>query len=458
MPLGIHTKIPSNKRSIFHDWHEDFSHLLSHFARGQSLFAPWLWLFLLSDGVATAKWLNEDERMGSVVPPREIIGMKIVIAPDSFKESLTAPDVATQIEAGFRQIFPDAHYVKLPVADGGEGTVEAMVAATNGQTIRVPVTGPLGDKIEAFYGLSGDGQTAVIEMAAASGLMLLDPPRRNPLLTTTYGVGELIRAALDQGARRFIVGIGGSATNDGGAGMAQALGVRLLDRDGRDLGFGGTHLDKLTRIDMTGLDARLQDCVIEVACDVDNPLIGPKGASAIFGPQKGATPEMVHQLDDNLAHYAAQIRAELGISVAELPGAGAAGGLGAAMHAFLRADLRPGVEIVMNAVGLDGAVADADLVITGEGRIDSQTVHGKTPIGVARIAKRHGKPVVGIAGCLSADADVVHDYGIDAIFSVIYQACTVEQALADAANNVRLAARNIAAAINLGGATIAKLP
>ncbi|MDR3436507.1 glycerate kinase [Telmatospirillum sp.] len=382
--------------------------------------------------------------------------MKIVIAPDSFKESLTALEVAMHIEHGFRQVFPDADYVKLPVADGGEGTVEAMVAATNGKIMHVAVTGPLGDKIEAFYGLCGDGRTAVIEMAAASGLMLLAPVRRNPLLTTTYGVGELIRAALDQGARRFIIGIGGSATNDGGAGMVQALGGRLLDRDGGDLGFGGKHLDRLTRIDITGLDARLQDCVIEVACDVDNPLIGPKGASAIFGPQKGATPDMVVQLDGNLAHYARKIQTELGVAVADLPGAGAAGGLGAAMHAFLKADLRPGVEIVMKAVGLEDAVADADLVITGEGRIDSQTVHGKTPIGVARVAKRHGKPVVGIAGCLSSDAGVVHDYGIDAIFSVIYKTCSVEQALAEAADNVRLAARNIAAAISLGGAMLNK--
>jgi glycerate 2-kinase len=375
--------------------------------------------------------------------------MKIVIAPDSFKESLSALQVATQIEAGFREIFPEAGYVKMPVADGGEGTVEAMVAATDGRIIRVPVTGPLGDPVEAFYGLTGDGQTAVIEMAAASGLMLLDPTRRNPLETTTFGVGELIRAALDQGARRFIIGIGGSATNDGGAGMVQALGVRLLDRNGCDLRFGGGHLDGLGRIDVTGLDPRIQECRIEVACDVDNPLIGPDGASAVFGPQKGASPAMVRLLDANLTHYAKQIQADLGIVVAELPGGGAAGGLGAAMFAFLGAELRPGVEIVTNAVGLDDIVADADLVITGEGRIDSQTIHGKTPIGVARVAKRHGKPVVGIAGCLSPDVGVVHAHGIDAVFSVLYQSCTVEEALAQASDNVRLASRNIAAVIGL---------
>lgn len=378
--------------------------------------------------------------------------MKIVIAPDSFKESLSALEVAKCIESGFREIFPDAEYRKLPVADGGEGTVEAMVAATGGETIRVPVTGPLGEQVEAFYGLTGDGGTAVIEMAAASGLALVEPRQRNPLKTTTFGVGELIRAALDRGARRFILGIGGSATNDGGAGMAQALGVRLLDGQGKDLGFGGGSLDGLSRIDTTALDPRLAQCRIEVACDVDNPLIGPKGASAVFGPQKGATPAMVRQLDANLAHYADIIQRDLGVAVAELPGAGAAGGLGAAMVAYLGADLRPGVDIVTNAVGLEPMVVDADLVITGEGRIDSQTIHGKTPIGVARVAKRHGKPVVGIAGCLTRDVAVVHAHGIDAVFSVLYRSCTVAEALAEAADNIRREARNIAAALQIGAA------
>ncbi|PWC45857.1 glycerate kinase [Azospirillum sp. TSO22-1] len=378
--------------------------------------------------------------------------MKIVIAPDSFKESLSALEVATHIESGIREVYPEAVCVKLPVADGGEGTVEAMVAATGGRTIRVPVTGPLGEPVNAFYGLTGDGRTAVIEMAAASGLMLVEPARRNPMATTTYGVGELIRAALDQGARRFILGIGGSATNDGGAGMVQALGVRLLDGRGRDIGFGGGCLDTLERIDAAGLDPRLAECRIDVACDVDNPLFGPAGASAVFGPQKGATPAMVRQLDANLGHYAAVIRCDLGVSVADVPGAGAAGGLGAAMVAFLGAELRPGVDIVTTAVGLDAVVADADLVITGEGRIDGQTIHGKTPIGVARVAKRHGKPVVGIAGCLTPDVGVVHAHGIDAVFSVLYRPCTVAEALAGAADNVRQAARNVAAAIRVGEA------
>ncbi|MCW2240595.1 glycerate kinase [Azospirillum canadense] len=376
--------------------------------------------------------------------------MKVVIAPDSYKESLSALDVATHIEAGFREVFPDATYLKVPVADGGEGTVEAMVAATGGTLIRKTVTGPLGEPVEAFYGMTGDGKTAVIEMAAASGLMLVEPARRNPLVTTTYGMGELILAALDQGARRFILGIGGSATNDGGAGMVQALGGRLIDATGRELGRGGGALSDLARIDVSGLDPRISEVRIDVACDVDNPLIGPNGASAVFGPQKGATPAMVAQLDANLAHYAAITREQLGIDMAQRPGGGAAGGLGASMFAFLGADLCPGVEIVTNAVGLDAIVAGADLVITGEGRIDSQTVHGKTPIGVARVARRHGKPVIGIAGSLGPDADAVHDHGIDAVFSVLNRVCTIEQALGGGEENLRQAARNVAAALQLG--------
>jgi glycerate kinase len=375
--------------------------------------------------------------------------VKIVIAPDSYKESLTALEVATEIEAGFREIFPHAEYIKLPMADGGEGTVAAMVAATGGKLVTVEVTGPLGEPVSACYGLTGDGKTAIIEMAAASGLSLVPPDLRNPLNTTTLGTGELIKATLDAGISHLIIGIGGSATNDGGAGMLQALGVRLLDHAGREIGFGGGQLANLNRIDISGMDARLKECRIEAACDVNNPLTGPKGASAVFGPQKGATPEMVAQLDGNLAHYAGVIDRDLGVQVDSVPGAGAAGGVGAALLAFFGAHLRPGIEIVVEAVGLDACVRDADLVITGEGRIDSQTIHGKTPIGVAAVAKRYGKPVIGIAGCLSTDVEVVHDYGIDAVFSVLSQACSVQEALAHAAVNVRSASRNIAATLKL---------
>ncbi|MBB2169249.1 glycerate kinase [Gluconacetobacter aggeris] len=372
--------------------------------------------------------------------------MKIVIVCDSFKESLPALQVADAIEDGFREIYPDATYVKLPAADGGEGTAESLVLATSGRMLTREVTGPLGAPVTAAFGILGDGRTAVVEMAAAAGLMLVPRDRRNPMTATTYGVGQLILGALDEGCRHVILGLGGSATNDGGAGMAQALGASLRDRDGVELPFGGGELARLARIDLSGLDARLAGCRIEVACDVDNPLTGPFGASSVFGPQKGATPEMVRLLDGALAGYADQIAAATGRAVDAVPGGGAAGGLGAAALAFLDATLRPGVEIVMEALGLDAIVADADLVITGEGRIDGQTVHGKAPIGVARVARRHGRPVIGIAGSLGADAARVHAHGIDAVFSVVNRPCTLEEALAEAAINVRVTARNVAAA------------
>ncbi|EOB2812522.1 TPA: glycerate kinase [Vibrio vulnificus] len=372
--------------------------------------------------------------------------MKIIIAPDSYKESLTAMDVAIAIEKGFKQVLPDAHYVKLPMADGGEGTVQSMVDATGGTIIEHTVIGPLGQNVDGFFGLLGEGKTAVIEMAAASGLHLVSPELRNPLITTTLGTGELIKAALDHGVEHIIVGIGGSATNDGGIGMAQALGIKLLDVHGNALGHGGGELAKLATIDCSQLDPRLAQVRLEVACDVDNPLCGPKGASAVFGPQKGATPEMVTILDKNLAHYAAIIKQQLGVDVRDMAGAGAAGGMGAALLGLLNAELRPGIEIVMDAVRLDEIVADADLVITGEGRIDSQTIHGKTPIGVARTAKKHGLPVIGIAGCLSADCGVVHEHGLDAVFAVVNRSVDLPTALAEAAENVELTARNVAAA------------
>jgi len=375
--------------------------------------------------------------------------MKIVIAPDSYKESLSALEVATQIEQGFREVFPDAHYVKLPVADGGEGTVEAMVAATQGEIIHVRVTGPLGDQVDGFFGLSGDKQTAFIEMAAASGLEMVRACDRNPLLTTSFGTGELIRSALDHGVKHCIIGIGGSATNDGGAGMVQALGGGLFDQQGRQIGYGGGQLDQLARIDISQLDPRIALCRFEVACDVTNPLTGAEGATAIFGPQKGATPAMITTLDAGLKHYAAIIKRDLDKEVEHIPGAGAAGGMGAGLQAFCGAELRKGIEIVTEALGLDAIVRDATLVITGEGRIDSQTIHGKVPIGVARVAKRYNKPVIGIAGSLTDDVGVVHQHGLDAVFSVLYEICTLDQALENAARNVRMTARNIAATIKL---------
>ncbi|WP_162062453.1 glycerate kinase [Vibrio taketomensis] len=375
--------------------------------------------------------------------------MKIVIAPDSYKESLSAMDVAIAIEQGFKQILPNAEYVKLPMADGGEGTVQSLVDATGGDIIEHVVTGPLGQTVTGFYGLLGDGKTAIIEMAAASGLHLVEPEKRNPMITTTFGTGELILAALDKGVEHIIVGIGGSATNDGGLGMAQALGIRLLDETGESLGFGGGELAKLHTIDMQAIDPRLAKIRLEVACDVNNPLCGEKGASQVFGPQKGATPQMVAQLDSNLAHYAEVIKQQLGHDVLNRPGAGAAGGLGAALMGLFNAELRPGIEIVMDAVNLLDIVADADLVITGEGRIDSQTIHGKTPIGVARTAKKHHVPVIGIAGSLTHDCGVVHEHGIDAVFSVVNGAVDLPTALAQAAQNIELTARNVAATLHM---------
>ncbi|HBZ17578.1 MAG TPA: glycerate kinase [Pantoea sp.] len=376
--------------------------------------------------------------------------MKIVIAPDSYKESLSALEVASAIEAGFREIFPEADYVKIPVADGGEGTVEAMVAATQGNIVRLTVTGPLGKPVDAFYGLSGDARTAFIEMAAASGLELVPAAQRDPLITTSFGTGELIKDALDRGVDHVIIGIGGSATNDGGSGMVQALGAHLLDEHGEQIAFGGGALPQLVRIDIEQLDPRITQCRFEVACDVTNPLTGDKGASAIFGPQKGATPALVQQLDQALAHYADIIHRDLDIDVLHIDGGGAAGGMGAALHAFCQAELRSGIEIVTEALGLAGQVKDADLVITGEGRIDSQSINGKVPIGVAKVAKLYHKPVIGIAGSLTADVGVVHQHGLDAVFSVLFSICSLEEALANAAQNVRLTARNVAATIKAG--------
>ena len=376
--------------------------------------------------------------------------MKIVIAPDSYKESLSALEVATAIEQGFREIWPDADYVKIPVADGGEGTVEAMVAATQGHLVHVDVTGPLGNTIQAFYGLSGDERSAFIEMAAASGLEQVPAGLRDPLKTTSWGTGELIRHALDAGVEHIIIGIGGSATNDGGAGMVQALGAKLLDTQNNDIAHGGAGLESLARIDISQLDQRLTACRIEVACDVTNPLTGEEGASAVFGPQKGATPEMISRLDRALTHYAQLIARDLDVNVLDLAGGGAAGGMGAALYAFCGALLRCGIEIVTDALHLDACVADADLVVTGEGRIDSQTIHGKVPVGVAKVAKRYNKPVIGIAGSLTADVGVVHEHGLDAVFSVIYTICTLDEALKNASDNVRMTARNVAATLKAG--------
>ncbi|MBT2692411.1 glycerate kinase [Bacillus sp. ISL-55] len=376
--------------------------------------------------------------------------MKIVIAPDSFKESLTALEAATAIENGMKKILPEASFVKVPMADGGEGTVQSLVDATGGKIITKIVTGPLGTPVEAFFGISGDEKTAVIEMAAASGLHLVPSGDRNPLITTTRGTGELIGAALDYGVEHIIIGIGGSATNDGGAGMARALGIMLLDSDGKEIGEGGGALNSLAGVNIAGLDKRLESVKIDVACDVDNPLTGKRGASHIFGPQKGATPEIVEELDNNLRHFADVIRKDLNKDIEHVSGAGAAGGLGGGLLAFLSAELKRGVDIVLEAAKLETHLQDADFVITGEGKIDGQTIFGKTPIGVAKTAKRHNVPVIAIAGNVASDSEVVHEHGIDAVFSIVPGVITLQDAFENASTYVERIAANIASVIKLG--------
>lgn len=358
--------------------------------------------------------------------------MKIILAPDSFKGSLAADEVCRAMADGIKKVLPDAELVFIPMADGGEGTVQALAAATQGRIIRKTVTGPLGIKVDAFFGILGNGKTAVVEMAAASGLPLVPMGQRNPMITTTFGTGELIRYALDEGCTRLIIGIGGSATNDGGTGMAKALGFRFLNSEGRELALGGGTLTNLTRIDSSGRDTRLTQVEVIVACDVTNPLTGPNGATAVYGPQKGATPEMIPELDMALDNLARVIERDLGIKVASLPGAGAAGGMGAGLVAFMSGHLKPGVEIVLEIVDFTKKIKDADLVITGEGTIDSQTLHGKTPIGVARASKRFNIPVLAITGGLGEGWDLVLQHGIDGVIPIIDQPMALNEAIRDA--------------------------
>jgi glycerate kinase len=357
--------------------------------------------------------------------------MRIVIAPNAFKGSLSALEAATAIGEGIRIAAPDADLVLVPIADGGDGTVDALVAATQGERRTRRVHGPLGDPVDAEYGVIDQGSTAVIEMAKAAGLALVPKDKRDPRVTTTYGVGELLQYAYDEGARRFIVGIGGSATNDGGAGMAQALGYHLLDDKGLELPPGGLALKRLARIHVGGVHANWKETEVDVACDVTNPLTGPRGASAVYGPQKGATPDMVAELDAALHHFAEVIRRDLGVDVEQLPGAGAAGGLGAGLVAFVGARLRPGAEMVMEALHLDERLTGAELVITGEGRIDSQTARfGKGPAAVARHAKSAGIPVVAIGGSVADETELRLLF--DGLEATVAEPGTLEEAIAQA--------------------------
>lgn len=370
--------------------------------------------------------------------------MRFVLAPDSFKESLTAKEVADAMEIGIKKVFPDAECIKVPMADGGEGTVQSLVDGTNGKMYEVSVTGPLGESVNARYGILGDNETAVIEMAEASGIHYVEKEKRNPLITTTFGTGEVIKAALDKGVKKVIIGIGGSATNDGGAGMIQALGGRLLDQYGNDLPFGGGALNKLSKIDLTNFDKRINDIKIEVACDVNNPLTGEEGASAIFGPQKGATEEMINTLDSNLSHYAKIVKDQLGKDMASKNGAGAAGGLGFALISFCNGELKPGIEIVIKYSNLDTKIQGASYVLTGEGSIDEQTKFGKTPYGVAQIAKKYKIPVIAVAGNIGKGVEELYDLGFNSILSIMPGVMTLEKALSTGKENIERTVENIA--------------
>lgn len=369
--------------------------------------------------------------------------MKIVLAPDSYKGSLTATEICSAMTKGILRLVPNAEIVAVPMADGGEGTVESLVGGTRGRIITKVVTGPLGDPVKAFFGVLGDGKTAVIEMAAASGLPLVPADKRDPRFTTTYGTGELILAACEEGCTKLLVGVGGSATNDGGTGMAQALGYHFLDQNDRELPPGGAALQRLVRIDSATRNSVLNGVEVIVACDVTNPLTGPNGAAVVYGPQKGATPDIIAILDQALEHYAKIVARDLGVNIGDLPGSGAAGGLGAGMMAFLNAKLQPGVEVVSAAIGLKEKLKGASLVFTGEGRIDGQTINGKTPIGVAKIAKTLGLPVLAVAGSLGPGVEDVFDHGIDGAMAVTDHPMTLEEAIFDAENLVAAATERI---------------
>lgn len=373
---------------------------------------------------------------------------KYVVAPDSFKESMTAKEVCNAMEKGIKKADPAAEVIKVPMADGGEGTVDSLVDATNGQRVTVEVTGPLGNKISAYYGILGNGTTAIIEMAKASGLEIVEKEKRNPMITTTFGTGELIKDALDHNVKEIIIGLGGSSTNDGGSGMAQALGAKLLDQHKHQIPFGGGNLDKLDKIDISALDTRLQDTKIILASDVTNPLIGKDGASRVFGPQKGATPEMVEKLENNLQHYAKIIKRDLNKDVDSVSGAGAAGGLGAGLMAFTTCEMRRGVDLAIEVTKLEEKIRDADYVFTGEGGTDFQTKFGKTPYGVAKLGKKYHKPVISLAGYLGEGIDSLYSEGFTAIFGIIPGACDLPTALKNGPSNVVRTTENIVRLLN----------
>lgn len=373
-----------------------------------------------------------------------MIPIKIVIAPDSFKGSLSAMEAAIAIEKGIKDYLPNADTILLPVADGGEGTMDSLVDATKGRKMEVDVKGPLGSPVKAEYGELGDGITCVIEMASASGLCLLSKDERNPMEATTYGTGQLIKVALDNGYRQFILAIGGSATNDGGIGMLQALGMRLIDGSGKEVGLGGGKLDQIVRIDDSEFDSRIAESMFLIASDVQNPFIGPTGASHVFGPQKGATPEMVRILDEKLEYFAGLVEEKTGVRLHDKPGAGAAGGIGGAFQAFFPSTMRRGIDIVIEYTQLANALKGADLVITGEGQIDFQTASGKTPMGVAQEAQKQGVPTIALAGSIGKGIDVLYQYGIQSVHSIVNAPMSLEEAINQASHLLQQKAEQVA--------------
>ncbi len=369
--------------------------------------------------------------------------MKFILAPDSFKESMSAKEVCVAMEKGIKAVFKDASCLHVPMADGGEGTTAALVESTNGVSHQVTVHGPLGEQVVSTFGILGDQKTAIIEVAEACGLHLIERHKRNPRITTSYGVGEMILAALDLKVEKIIIGLGGSATNDGGAGMLQALGVKLVDEYGHDLTFGGGALSKLVSVDVSGVDPRLKEVEVIVACDVSNPLTGETGASVIYGPQKGATLEMVYELDKSLAHYAAIVKSQLNVEIDAVAGAGAAGGIGAALIGFCGASLQKGIDIVVKYSDLEEKMTGATYVLTGEGSIDYQTQFGKTPVGVSLVAKQQGIPVIALAGKVGDNIEALYDLGITSVHGILPGVATLDEALAEGASNVTRATENL---------------
>ncbi|ARI78679.1 glycerate kinase [Halobacillus mangrovi] len=369
--------------------------------------------------------------------------MKVIVAPDSFKGCLNAVEVSRAIQEGIKKAYSNAETVILPVADGGEGTLDTLAAATEGKKRRIQVIGPLGNPIEAEYGVLGDGETCVIEMACVSGLSLIPEGELSPLKTTTYGTGQMIKQAIDDGFSSFILALGGSATNDGGAGMLQALGLRILDKHSEDISYGGGELNKIDQIDSSSFDPRIKNCKFTIASDVQNPLIGPQGASAVFGPQKGATPEMVQVLDSNMKHWANQVERVTGLQLDDRPGAGAAGGIGGAFQAFFPSEMKRGIDVVLDHIGMFDALTEADLVITGEGQVDEQTASGKTPMGVAQAAKRKDVPTIVIAGSIGSGIDVLYKFGIVSVTSIVNKPMTLYEAVENAEELLELSAEQV---------------